>query len=55
MPQKKHNTKPYKALPNKDVTPSFIEPPGPDEAARPRQKEHFALPVRFVAVPVDYA
>ncbi len=34
---------------------SFIEPPSPDEVALPEQKEHFALPVRFGAVPVDEA
>lgn len=39
------------------VTPeiSFIEPPAPDEAEIPEQKEHFQLPVRFGAVPVDEA
>lgn len=34
---------------------SFIEPPGPDEAGIPEQKQHFELPVRFGAVPVDRA
>ncbi len=34
---------------------SFIEPPAPDEVTIPEQKEHFALPVRFGAVPVDEA
>ncbi len=34
---------------------SFIEPPGPDEVEIPDQKQHFDLPVRFGAVPVDTA
>ncbi len=34
---------------------SFIEPPGPEEADIPEQKQHFELPVRFGAVPVDRA
>ena len=34
---------------------SFIEPPELDEGSIPEQKEHFALPVRFGAVPVDEA
>ena len=34
---------------------SFIELPAPDEVTIPEQKEHFALPVRFGAVPVDEA
>lgn len=34
---------------------SFIEPPGPDEVEIPEQKQHFDLPVRFGAVPVDRA
>jgi hypothetical protein len=38
-----------------DAEISFIEPPAPDEATIPEQKEHFALPVRFGAVPVDEA
>lgn len=33
---------------------NFIEPPA-EEAALPEQKEHFALPARFGAVPVDEA
>jgi DNA modification methylase len=32
---------------------AFIEPPGPDEVEIPEQKQHFDLPVRFGAVPVD--
>ena len=34
---------------------TFIEPPAPDEAEIPEQKQHFQLPVRFGAVPVDEA
>jgi DNA modification methylase len=34
---------------------SFIGPPGPDEVELPEQKQHFELPVRFGAVPVDKA
>jgi DNA modification methylase len=34
---------------------SFIEPPAPDEVQLPDQKQHFELPVRFGAVPVDKA
>jgi len=34
---------------------AFIEPPAPDEASIPEQKEHFQLPTRFGAVPVDEA
>jgi hypothetical protein len=55
MPRKKRFTRPEEASPDKDVTMSFIEPPGPDEITIPEQKEHFALPVRFGAVPVDEA
>lgn len=31
----------------------FIEPPAADEAQIPEQKQHFQLPTRFGAVPVD--
>lgn len=34
---------------------AFIEPPAPDEVEIPEQREHFKLPVRFGAVPVDEA
>jgi len=34
---------------------NFIEPPAPDEVDIPEQKQHFELPVRFGAVPVDRA
>ena len=39
------------------VTPeiSFIEPPDSTEIEIPEQKEHFQLPMRFGAVPVDEA
>ena len=49
MPRKK------KAAPKVESEIAFIEPPAPDEVAIPEQKEHFALPVRFGAVPVDEA
>lgn len=45
----------------RNVTPSieseiaFIEPPAPDVDTIPKQKEHFQLPTRFGAVPVDEA
>jgi hypothetical protein len=47
-----------KSTPNSDALDmeiSFTEPPAPDEVTIPEQKEHFALPVRFGAVPVDEA
>lgn len=34
---------------------SFIEPPEAGEGGIPEQKEHFQLPTRFGAVPVDEA
>ncbi len=34
---------------------AFIEPPAPDEGTIPEQKEHFQLPTRFGAVPIDEA
>jgi len=34
---------------------SFIEPPTTDEATIPEQREHFSLPARFGAIPVDDA
>lgn len=34
---------------------AFIEPPAPEEGSIPEQKEHFQLPARFGAVPVDEA
>ncbi len=34
---------------------SFIEPPAPDEVEIPEQKQHYRLPTRFGAVPVDEA
>ena len=34
---------------------SFIEPPAPDEVEIPEQKQHYQLPTRFGAVPVDEA
>lgn len=32
---------------------SFIEPPAPDDVSIPEQKEHFKLPARFGAIPLD--
>jgi hypothetical protein len=34
---------------------AFIEPPAPDDVTIPEQKEHFKLPARFGAIPVDEA
>ena len=38
-----------------DLEISFIEPPEADAGGIPEQKEHFQLPTRFGAVPVDEA
>ena len=38
-----------------DMEISFIEPPEAGEGDIPEQKEHFQLPARFGAVPVDEA
>jgi DNA modification methylase len=38
-----------------DTEISFIEPPAQDEDEIPEQKEHYQLPTRFGAVPVDEA
>jgi DNA modification methylase len=46
---------PKKSAPVERPEISFIEPPGPDEVEIPEQKQHFDLPVRFGAVPVDKA
>jgi hypothetical protein len=46
MPRKKNS-------PESEI--SFIEPPTTDEATIPDQREHFSLPTRFGAVPVDEA
>jgi DNA modification methylase len=46
---------PKKTAPVERAEISFIEPPGPDEVEIPEQKEHFELPTRFGAVPVDKA
>jgi DNA modification methylase len=40
---------------NQHAEINFIEPPAPDEVGIPEQKQHFELPVRFGAVPVDRA
>ncbi len=46
---------PKKSAPVERPEIAFIEPPGPDEVEIPEQKQHFDLPVRFGAVPVDKA
>jgi DNA modification methylase len=46
---------PKKNVPVERAEIAFIEPPGPDEVEIPEQKQHFDLPVRFGAVPVDKA
>lgn len=46
---------PKKVPPTERPEISFIEPPGTDEVEIPEQKQHFELPVRFGAVPVDKA
>ena len=46
---------PKKSAPVERPEIAFIEPPGPDEVEIPEQKQHFDLPVRFGAVPVDNA
>lgn len=40
---------------SEDMEISFIEPPEVGEGGIPEQKEHFQLPTRFGAVPVDEA
>jgi len=40
---------------SEDMEISFIEPPEAGESGIPEQKEHFQLPTRFGAVPVDEA
>ena len=40
-------------VPPQDSEISFIEPPSIDEATIPEQKEYFALPARFGAIPLD--
>jgi hypothetical protein len=42
-------------FPKVEAEIAFIEPPAPEEASIPEQKEHFQLPTRFGAVPVDEA
>lgn len=42
-------------FPKVEAEIAFIEPPAPDEGTIPEQKEHFQLPTRFGAVPVDEA
>ena len=46
---------PKKIVPVERAEIAFIEPPGPDEVEIPEQRQHFELPVRFGAVPVDKA
>jgi len=49
MPRKKN------AAPKIESEIAFIEPPAPDEGTIPEPKEHFQLPARFGAAPVDEA
>jgi len=44
---------PKKHVPVERAEIAFIEPPGPDEVEIPEQKQHFKLPARFGAVPLD--
>ena len=46
---------PAEIFQNVEAEIAFIEPPAPDEGSIPEQKEHFQLPTRFGAVPVDEA
>jgi len=55
MSQESRPEKPVVAQATERPAISFIEPPGPDEVEIPEQKQHFDLPVRFGAVPVDKA
>ena len=55
MPRQKKPTTAAKRLPKPQMEISFIEPPAPDEVEIPEQKEHFQLPARFGAIPVDEA
>ena len=53
MPRQKKPATPQKRLPKVESEIAFIEPPAPDEVEIPEQKEHYQLPARFGAVPVD--
>ena len=53
--QQERTFEPKKIVPVERAEIAFIEPPGPDEVGIPEQKQHFDLPVRFGAVPVDKA
>lgn len=44
-----------KKISEEELAISFIEPPVPSDDSIPEQKEHFQLPTRFGAVPVDEA
>ena len=55
MPRQKKPATSAKRLPKPQMEISFIEPPAPDEVEIPEQKEHFQLPTRFGAIPVDEA
>jgi len=61
MPRRKQSAPQPNATPAgsnvtlRDPEISFIEPPAADEAQIPEQKQHFQLPTRFGAVPVDEA
>ena len=55
MPRQKKTATSARRLPMVETEISFIEPPAPDEVEIPEQKEHYQLPTRFGAVPVDEA
>jgi len=55
MPRRKKTATSARRLPKVETEISFIEPPAPDEVEIPEQKEHYQLPTRFGAVPVDEA
>jgi len=55
MPRQKKPATSARRLPKVETEISFIEPPAPDEVETPEQKEHYQLPTRFGAVPVDEA
>ena len=55
MPRERETATSASPPPRAETEISFIEPPAPDEVEIPEQKEHYQLPTRFGAVPVDEA
>jgi DNA modification methylase len=53
MPRRKDSQTPLTAQDPVEI--AFIQPPAADEVEIPEQRQHFELPVRFGAVPVDKA